>query len=238
MDRRESIKALLGGAVGTAFLTQTYGCGPAQGAAEGGGDAGAETEGYGIRSDYEARHDARLAERECFTPAELDDLDTLGEIIVPGLATSGWREFVEFISLDLPDTHQTRLRGGLVWLNATASRQYAGRPFAKLDPAERLAIVEGIAWHDPEREEQGPGVRFFDHLRFLAVTCWFTSKPGIQDLGYAGNQPNVWDGPPPEVMARYGVELDPRWANQYADPGRRNETAQWDETGRLLLGDS
>jgi hypothetical protein len=28
---------------------------------------------------------------------------------------------------------------------------------------------------------------------------------GIEDIGYQGNIPNMWDGPPKEVLEKYGL---------------------------------
>jgi hypothetical protein len=47
-------------------------------------------------------------------------------------------------------------------------------------------------------------------MRDLTATGFFTSKIGIDDLGYAGNKPNQWDGVPQDVLNQYGVKYDER----------------------------
>jgi gluconate 2-dehydrogenase gamma chain len=50
-----------------------------------------------------------------------------------------------------------------------------------------------------------PGVRFFSTVRDLVAAGFFSSKAGVADLGYQGNRPAVWNGPPPEVLAKLGI---------------------------------
>lgn len=75
-------------------------------------------------------------------------------------------------------------------------------------------MVDEIAF--PEKAKQGmePGVAFFNLMRDLTATGFFTSKIGIKDLGYAGNRPNQWDGVPQEVLDQYGVKYDDRTLNE------------------------
>ena len=233
MDRRDTIKTLIGTALGTALLTQATGC-KEEGAIVPESATEAKPKGYGLRTAYEAERDERLLNDRFFTDHELACLAVLGDIIVPNIEESNWLEFADFICLDLPDYHQTRMRGGLAWLNAESSRRFAGLPFDEITPEQRLEIVDEIAYPDPEAAVQDPGVRFFSHARYLAVTCWFTSKAGIEDLGYVGNQPNVWDGPPPEVLAQYNVDYEPQWKDQYVDQEKRSVRAEWDDDMNLI----
>ena len=54
------------------------------------------------------------------------------------------------------------------------------------------------------------GVAFFNTMRDLTACGFFTSKIGIDDLGYVGNRPNQWDGVPEDVLAQYGLKYDER----------------------------
>jgi hypothetical protein len=47
------------------------------------------------------------------------------------------------------------------------------------------------------------GVSFFNLIRNLTVTAFYTSEIGVKDLGYVGNQPNEWKGVPADVLAQY-----------------------------------
>jgi hypothetical protein len=49
------------------------------------------------------------------------------------------------------------------------------------------------------------GVAFFNLMRDLTATGFYTSEMGFKDLGYVGNRPNQWNGVPPEVLQQYGL---------------------------------
>ncbi len=233
MDRRKSLKTILGGAVGTAFIATTVGC-DRQGDPVPTSAVEAETKGYGLRTAYEAEREEDLRSERFFSDAELETLVVLGNIIIPDVEASGYSEFCEFMAKDQPAIHATRLRGGLAWLNADSSRRHDGKSFTELTEEERVAIVDEIAYPDPEAKMQSPGVQFFNHARFMALTAYYTSKQGIDDLGYVGNQANVWDGPPQEVLDQYGLAYDPKWLPLYVDQDKRNEQVQWDEKGNVI----
>ena len=71
-------------------------------------------------------------------------------------------------------------------------------------------------------------------MRNLTLTGYYTSKVGIADLGYKGNQPNVWDGVPDDVLKQHGVFYEEEWLAKCVDQSKRNDVAQWDELGNLL----
>ena len=70
-------------------------------------------------------------------------------------------------------------------------------------------------------------------MRNLVVTGYFTSAVGIKELGYQGNQPNVWDGVPEDVLKEHGFSYAD-WEDKFADQAKRNDTAIWDEDGNLI----
>ena len=78
--------------------------------------------------------------------------------------------------------------------------------------------TDWIGWSDcfPEKAkpEMAQGVAFFNRMRDLTATGFFTSKIGIADLGYAGNTPNQWDGIPQDVLDQYGLKYDERTLNE------------------------
>jgi hypothetical protein len=52
------------------------------------------------------------------------------------------------------------------------------------------------------------GVAFFNLMRDLTATGFFTSEIGLNDLGYLGNRPNQWDGVPADVLSKYNLKYD------------------------------
>ena len=161
------------------------------------------------RTDFEKKRDEKLFAEAFFTKNELKTIGILAEIIIPkdgrsGSATdAGAVEFIEFMAKDKPQ-FQTPLRGGLAWLDAQSNRRF-GQIFVEISAAQRIEIVEDIAF--PERKVKGmsQGVAFFSLMRNLTASAFWSSKIGHADLGYVGNTPNEWDGPPADVVAQYGL---------------------------------
>jgi hypothetical protein len=78
------------------------------------------------------------------------------------------------------------------------------------------------------------GIVFFDLMRNLTLTGYYTTKMGLDDLGYTGNFANVWDGVPAEVLADHDVDYDEEWLAKCVDQNERMTIAEWDEDGNLL----
>lgn len=237
MDRRTTIKNLLAGAAGAALLAKATGCADPELVVP----AKAEAAGYGLRFPHEIKHDQRIANDSFFTDAEKTDLGILADIIAPGTDTepkatdTAIVDFFEFMALDLPDYYQAILRGGLGWLNIEASKRFAGRYFADLTAPERIEIVDDIAYpEEAEGTEFEAGAAFFDRVRYLTLTGYFTSKDGIKTLDYQGNSPNVWDGVPQEVLDKHGLEYDQKYLDKYVDQSKRDVQAEWDDNMNLI----
>lgn len=236
MDRRETLKTLLIGGAAGATLSAT-GCKPNEVAEL--KDSIVPGNGYG-RTPSEMEHDKQLYAETYFDEHELTTIAILCDIILPskgsaGSATdAGVPEFIEFIVKDLPN-NQLPMRGGLAWLDGESNARFNNR-FANLDDSQQIAIVDDIAYPDPddERPSMGPGIKFFNQIRNLTLTGYYTTKMGFEDLGYVGNRPNVWDGVPADVLAKHDVDYDPEWIAKCINQDTRNTIAEWDSEGNLL----
>jgi len=109
-----------------------------------------------------------------------------------------------------------------------------GKGFNEVTDDQRIEIVEDIAYPDKASEDMKAGVNFFNRMRDLTMTGYYTTKIGIDDLGYVGNRPNAWDGVPQDVLDKHGMSYDPEWLAKCVDQEKRNDTAEWDENGNLL----
>ena len=49
------------------------------------------------------------------------------------------------------------------------------------------------------------GVSFFNLMRNLVATGFYTTQIGYKDVGYIGNAPNQWNGVPDDVLKQYGL---------------------------------
>ena len=95
-------------------------------------------------------------------------------------------------------------------------------------------IAARLAWPDEARPEMQFGVRFLTRMRDLVATGFFTSEMGVNDLGYAGNRPNVWDGVPDEVLAKHGLSYDPQTLEVSLKPEEHDRIAEWDDDANII----
>ena len=235
MNRRESFKSILLGAVAGATLT-TIGCKEDIPVVK---EAVNELGLYG-RTPKEIERDNDLLSQVYFDEHELETIAILCDIILPATATAGSATdaevpaFIEFIVKDLP-SHQLPIRGGLMWLNSEANRRFE-KTFSTCSNSEQIEIVDDIAYPDEkgEKPEFAPGIKFFDKIRGLVITGYYTSKVGIDDLGYKGNTPNIWDGVPQDVLDKHGMKYDEDWLPKFVDQSKREIQAEWDEEMNLI----
>ncbi|MNL89401.1 hypothetical protein D3C87_2196930 [compost metagenome] len=68
--------------------------------------------------------------------------------------------------------------------------------------------MDDIAYPEKATPIHSQGVAFFNFMRNLTASGFYTSKIGIADLGYKGNTPNVWEGVPEDVLKQYGLSYD------------------------------
>ena len=161
------------------------------------------------RTDNEKAYHKKLIAETFFTPHEMATIGVLSDIIIPRDEVSGSAtdakvpEFIEFIVKDMPE-HQTPLRGGLRWLDLQSNKQF-GKPFTDISAQQQIQIVDQIAYPAKAKPEMKQGVAFFNHMRNLVATGFYTSQIGIKDIGYVGNQPNQWNGVPDDVLKQYGL---------------------------------
>jgi gluconate 2-dehydrogenase gamma chain len=209
MDRRKYLKTFAVGSLSAAALLQN--CAPAK--KEEAPDL-AKLNGGPDRQPNEIEHFKKVSAEKFLDAHELATITILVDIIIPKDETSGSAteagvpEFIDFIVKDMP-SHQTPLRGGLKWLDVQCMKRYT-KAFTDCLPAQQLEIVDEIAFPDKAKPEMSQGVAFFNHLRDLTATGFYTSKIGLADIGYMGNKPNQWDGVPQDVLDQYGVKYDER----------------------------
>lgn len=237
LSRREALKSLLLAPLASGLIAST-------GCATGGGNrsevrwASLPTSyDYG-RTEAEKRRDRELLSETYFRDHELVTMAVLCDIILPsehpngGALDAGLPEFVEFMAKDR-ERYKLPLRGGIAWLDRHAIDSI-GADFINITEAQRLAICDRIAYPDVKDPELQPGISFFTLMRNLTLTGYYTTAAGFEDLGYAGNTPNVWDGVPEAVLRRHGVAYEAEWLRKCVDQSRRDITAEWDDDMNLI----
>ncbi len=203
MNRRESLKALTIATLSTEVLLKA--CKTKDGNVEASKVKTAESD----RPKEELDRDEKLNAEKFFTTHEMATITVLGDIIIPKDDKSGSAsdakvpEFIEFIAKDMPD-HQLPMRGGLRWLDLQMLNRY-NNPFKDCTADQQVQMVTEIAYPAKAKPEMQQGVAFFNRIRSLTAIGFFTSKMGLDDLGYAGNKPNQWNGVPDDVLKQYGL---------------------------------
>ncbi len=161
------------------------------------------------RTPDEQIRDAKLQADKFFTPHELKTVTVLSDIIVPADAVSGSASqagvpaFIEFMMKDKPE-NQIPMRGGLRWLDNQCVKFY-DKKFVDCSTAQRIEMVDRIAYPELAKKEFSQGVSFFNLMRNFTLTGFYTTQMGYKDVGYIGNTPNTWAGVPDDVLKQYGL---------------------------------
>ena len=238
MDRRNSLKSiLLGGIAGSLAI---HGC---KTEAEATANTGSEIYEYPYkygRTPEEKELIEELETEQFFNQHEMETINILCALILPAnenfgsASDAGAPDFIEFMAKDIPEL-QTTLRGGLMWLDHKCNTEF-NVEFKTAPEQQQKELLDQIAYYDPEipMDKQALEIQFFNLMCNLTLTGYYTSKMGIEDLGYKGNMPNIWDGVPEEVLLQHGVSYEEEWLAKCIDQSKRGIIAEWDDEGNLI----
>jgi len=128
-----------------------------------------------------------------FSPAQYKTVQVLCESIFPadaecgGANEAGAPEFIDLLTSENPH-YQLTLGGGLMWLDSTCVDRY-GKTYLDCTAGQKTEMLDLIAYRKSIAQDASvsQGVEFFSFLRNLTADGFFTSKIGIQYLGYIGN---------------------------------------------------
>jgi len=145
------------------------------------------------------------------TPHEWKTVCSLSDWILPADETSGSAsdagvpefidDWLEFQGGEL----LVQIHGGLAWLDAECGRS-CQRDFVDATADQQRAMLDRIAYPEKAAASDAVGVAFFNRMRDLVLSGFYTSEMGIRSLPYVGNEPqSAWTGCPPAVMAKLGV---------------------------------
>ena len=159
---------------------------------------------------------ARLLDPADYQPKVLDPHEwktvrALCDWIIPADQTSGSAtqagvpefidDWLEFQGGNLP----AEIRGGLTWLDTECNRSF-GHDFIEGTSDQQKQILDRIAFPQKAAAEDASAVAFFNHLRDLVVSGFYTSEIGIADLPYLGNEPqSEWHGCPEAVLIKLAL---------------------------------
>ncbi len=128
-----------------------------------------------------ARSAGRGYEPKFFTPHEWETMRVLVDLVIPRDGRSG-----SATDHECDDRY--------------------GKTFVACADAERVAVLDDIAWPKRAKSALAPGVAFFNGFRDLTASGFWSSKMGVQDLRYMGNVVvPEWKGCPDEQLKKLGV---------------------------------
>jgi len=157
--------------------------------------------------------DGGIGQAQFFTEDEFETVRTLADLILPADERSGSAsdlkvpEFIDFMAGDMEDLRKP-IRDGLAWLDAHARSRFGSR-FTSLTKEQQTSILDEIAYPDDAAPEVGAGVAFFSLMRDLTASGFWTTREGMDDLGYVGNVAVArFEGPPKAEIERLGLGFD------------------------------
>jgi gluconate 2-dehydrogenase gamma chain len=195
MERREALKAMGAAVTSLPILDALQAQGPvAQGTPMTSQTQGVKGGPRGGPWDPDLLHPRKDWPRK-LSANELAALSLLCDTIIPADAKSPSASAVgvpawinEYVSApyDGQQRDLIRVRGGLAWLNLESMKRF-GKPFKVTTSRERTQICDDICFLPKAKPEFQAAARFFDLVRDLSAVGFYTSREGMQDLGYIGN---------------------------------------------------
>ncbi len=133
-----------------------------------------------------------------------------------GAATSARvPEFMDFLLTEGSATNQSNMRNGLAWIDTEARTRFE-KGYADCTTAQRHAILDDIAWPAKAAPAFAAAATWFNSMRDMTASGFFSSRVGYRDLGYAGGVAIPrWSGSPPALLRHLGVSYE-QWDAKYS----------------------
>jgi hypothetical protein len=148
-----------------------------------------------------------------FSPQQYRMVEHLAEMIIPeddapGARQAGVAEFIDFMvanrvqvsgSRDIRSTQdaieagneaQVKFVAGLNWINARSHSEFA-RDFLDCTPEQQNNMLEELAYKAKFKQATESGREFFQMMRDYTVVGYYTTKIGLESIGYPGLR-QVW----------------------------------------------
>lgn len=145
-----------------------------------------------------------------FSPPQYRMVEHLAEMIIPeddspGAKQAGVAEFIDFMvasrvpvsgsrevrsaddAIEAGNEAQNKFVAGLDWLNARSHSEF-GHTFMDCTAEQQNRVVEELAYKAKFRPTTESGRAFFQMMRDYTVVGYYTTKIGLQSIGYPGLQ--------------------------------------------------
>jgi hypothetical protein len=128
---------------------------------------------------------------KALTPAQLETVATLAELIIPTTDTPGARaalvdRFIDQVMSNARPADKERFVTGLTWIDTRSTALY-GKAFTATTPAQQTELLTKLAAPGGQAAEDQPGVPFFTAMKNLTISGYYSTKIGLeQELGDNG----------------------------------------------------
>ena len=181
LDRRQALRTLAFGGIGAVAAP-----------------AWAETLAEIARDHADHAHTAVAAAAEAapwapkvFDAHQNETVVVLSEMIIPQTDTPGAKaakvnEFVDLVLDDASESDRKQFLKGLAWMDARAQELF-GADFVSAAPEQQTALLTILASAKNKAFEDQAGIDFFNAIKGLTITGYYTSEIGMkQELGDDG----------------------------------------------------
>jgi len=143
-----------------------------------------------------------------FSSEQFRLIEHIAEIIIPADDTPGAREagvaeFIDFMvanrvpvnarseirstddAIRLGEAAQTRFISGMEWINAYSKSEF-GHFFMDCSAEQQKSLLQELAYKAKFKPTTESGRKFFQMMRDYTVVGYYTTKIGLQSLGYPG----------------------------------------------------
>ncbi|HEX5481379.1 MAG TPA: gluconate 2-dehydrogenase subunit 3 family protein [Terriglobia bacterium] len=162
-----------------------------------------------------------------FNAHQWKTLRVVSDLIVPaddhsGSATqSGAPEYIDEILHLRGGLRKTEILGWLTWADMESNRLYH-HDFVDCPVAQQKQLLDRVAYPGKAEPADANAVSSFNHVRDAVLGGYYSSKMGIKDLQYLGNQMvEDWTGCPSDVTSRLNVNYS-NW--EYWNKGAGEES--------------
>jgi len=148
-----------------------------------------------------------------FNPTQFQMIERLAEIILPtddtpGAREAGVAEFIDFMvanrvpvtgrrdvrstqdAIEMGEEAQQQFISGLGWMNARCKSEFA-HEFMECTQQQQIQLLEEVAYKAKFKPTTERGREFFQMMRDYTVVGYYTTKTGLESLGYPGLR-TVW----------------------------------------------
>lgn len=152
-----------------------------------------------------------------FSDEQFQMIDHLAEMIIPrdgtpGAKDAGVAEFIDFMvanrvpvsarheirstqdAIENGNEAQVRFVSGLHWMNARSIAE-CGHEFMSCSAEQQRSLLEALAYKAKFKPATESGRQFFQLVRDYTVVGYYTTKIGLESLGYPGLR-SVWPSMP------------------------------------------